>query len=116
VLLLFTKGFPTACLLSNQTPVVHQKALKAMHTLFDMEVGTCTHSCMSHLQQGLSWAQPAQPEATMQHSDKGADSMVTPVTWRHPGNQSCPQPAWLQMHVKGFLHRMLGTALWHAMG
>jgi hypothetical protein len=47
VLSLFTKGFPTACLLSNQHVVVHQKALKAMHTLFDMEVSTrITVECM----------------------------------------------------------------------
>lgn len=38
VLALFTKGFPTACLLANKQLVVHQKALKACHTLFDMEV------------------------------------------------------------------------------
>lgn len=35
---LFTKGFATACLLSNKQLVVHQKALKALHILFDMEV------------------------------------------------------------------------------
>lgn len=38
VLSLFTTGYATACLLSNKQLVVHQKALKAMHTLFDMEV------------------------------------------------------------------------------
>jgi hypothetical protein len=36
---LLTRGFPTACLLSNTQLLVHQKAIKALHTLFDMEVG-----------------------------------------------------------------------------
>jgi hypothetical protein len=50
VLALFTKGFPTACLLANKQLVVHQKALKACHTLFDMEVRVCTvgRLCVQH--------------------------------------------------------------------
>jgi hypothetical protein len=42
VVSLLTTGYATACLLSNKQLVVHQKALKAMHTLFDMEVSHVT--------------------------------------------------------------------------
>lgn len=46
---LLTRGFPTACLLSTKQELVHQKALKALHTLFDMEVSAAawvqTRSC-----------------------------------------------------------------------
>lgn len=39
IMALLTRGFPTACLMSTKQLLVHQKALKALHTLFDMEVG-----------------------------------------------------------------------------
>jgi hypothetical protein len=46
---LLTRGFPTACLLSNKQLLVHQKAIKALHTLFDMEVGAVdVTDCPSH--------------------------------------------------------------------
>lgn len=66
MLKLFTKGFPTACLLSNQHEVVHQKALKAMHTLFDMEVGTCNHSCHTSRRSSYGQSQHSQKPLTSQ--------------------------------------------------
>lgn len=58
VLSLFTRGFATACLLSNKQLIVHQKALKCLHTLFDLEVrvwlvgrGVSRVKCFVHKEQ-----------------------------------------------------------------
>lgn len=53
IMALLTKGFPTACLLSNKHLLVHQKALKALHTLFDMEVSA---AAMAKVTSGVMYA------------------------------------------------------------